>query len=113
LHAWRRVGRFDDRQQDIYLSRLRSRAARDATVRYFRNVLLHELPYFMRHSTSVRLATPTLHLNGECDPLSIGVPQNHRPYSDDMRLELIPSCGHFIAEECPAELLERTHRFLA
>jgi pimeloyl-ACP methyl ester carboxylesterase len=30
-----------------------------------------------------------------------------------MRLELVPDCGHFIAEEQPGWLLDRLQRFLA
>jgi pimeloyl-ACP methyl ester carboxylesterase len=40
-----------------------------------------------------------------------GVPDSYRDYADDMRLELVPDCGHFIAEEQPAWLLERLTRF--
>ena len=58
------------------------------------------------------MGVPTLHLNGEHDPLLPGVPSSYRKYADDMQLELVPDCGHFVAEEQPAWLLDRLERFL-
>ena len=60
----------------------------------------------------MRLRVPTLHLEGEHDPLTQGVPDSYRDYADDMHLELIPDCGHFIAEERPEWLLDRVLAFL-
>jgi pimeloyl-ACP methyl ester carboxylesterase len=113
LHAWRHVGRFSPAEEQAYLGPLRRPAAVRATTRFYRTVFFRELPYYVRNYKRMRLRVPTLHLNGEHDPLTIGVPDRYRLYTDDMRLELVPDCGHFIAEERPAELLDRAMDFLA
>jgi pimeloyl-ACP methyl ester carboxylesterase len=59
----------------------------------------------------MHLEVPTLHLNGEHDPLTIGVPDSYRRYAPQMSLELLPDCGHFIAEEAPEQLLARIEGF--
>jgi haloacetate dehalogenase len=40
------------------------------------------------------------------------VPDSYRRFADDMSLELVPDCGHFIAEERPEWLLDRLETFL-
>ena len=61
----------------------------------------------------MRLKTPTLLLFGAEDfavnPLAV---EGFEPYSDDMRLELVPGCGHFIADERPDLVLDRAREFL-
>ena len=66
-----------------------------------------------RHFRSVRLDVPVLHLNGAEDPLTIGVARNFPKYTSAMTMQLIPGCGHFIAEERPEELLDRLTSFFA
>jgi pimeloyl-ACP methyl ester carboxylesterase len=60
----------------------------------------------------MRLRVPTLHLNGESDPLARGVPDSYKQFADDMRLEVVPDSGHFIADDNPAWLADRLLRFL-
>ena len=61
-----------------------------------------------------RLKTPTLLLFGTedfaVDPLAV---EGFEPYSDDMRLELVPDCGHYIADEQPELVLARAREFLS
>jgi pimeloyl-ACP methyl ester carboxylesterase len=83
-----------------------------ATLARDRQIVRRDVPRFARHAPRLRLRVPTLHLNGELDPLTQGVPHSHRHFADDMRLELVPGCGHFIAEEQPEWLLDRLERFL-
>ena len=83
-----------------------------ATLARDRQIARRDLPWFLRHARRLRLRVPTLHLNGDRDPLTQGVPHSYRGFADDMRLELVPDCGHFIAEERPDWLLERLERFL-
>ena len=56
----------------------------------------------------LRLTVPTLHLQGIDDfaihPDALAGWEDH---ADDMRLELVPGCGHFIADERPQLVLER------
>jgi len=111
LRAWRHEGHFTPHEREVYLSAMRTAAAETATIRFNRNAIRREVPEFARHYRILRLRVPTLHLNGACDPLSVGVPNSYRDYADDMRLELVPDCGHFIPEEQPAWLLERLLTF--
>jgi pimeloyl-ACP methyl ester carboxylesterase len=113
LRAWRHAGRFSAAELDTYLGSVSSAGSAAATQRYYRSVALHEIPRFVRDHAEMRLATPTLHLNGEHDPLTVGVPDSYRRYSERMRLELLPDCGHFIAEEAPEQLLGRIEEFFA
>ena len=112
LHAWRKKGRFSAEETETYMARLRRPLGRVATVGRDRELVRHDIPRFIRHSPRVRLEVPTLHLNGEHDPLTQGVPHSYRRFADDMRLELVPDCGHFIAEEQPEWLLDRLGDFL-
>lgn len=111
LRAWRHEGRFTADETETYLRRMRTPAAHAATVTFNRSVIRREVPEFARHYRLLRLRVPTLHLNGARDPLSEGVPHSYRDYADDMTLELVPDCGHFIPEEQPAWLLNRLHAF--
>jgi pimeloyl-ACP methyl ester carboxylesterase len=112
LRSWRHVDRFTPDETQTYLGPLRRPASARATHAYYRSVVFHEIPHFLRHYRSIRLHVPTLHLNGEDDPLTRGVPDSYRRYAEHMRLELIPGCGHFMAEERPAWLLDRLLPFL-
>ena len=108
LHAWRKVGRFSDEETDAYMAPLGT----VATVARDRQLVRRDIAWFIRHAPRLRLRVPTLHLNGDRDPLTQGVPDSYSRFADDMRLELVPDCGHFIAEERPEWLLDRLERFL-
>jgi pimeloyl-ACP methyl ester carboxylesterase len=112
LRSWRHAGRFTREEEQTYLARLRRPVSADATRRYYRNVALREGPYYIRHHRAMRVHVPTLHLNGAEDPLTRGVPDNCERYADEIALELVPGCGHFVAEERPEWLVERLRRFL-
>ncbi|MDB4976979.1 MAG: putative hydrolase or acyltransferase of alpha/beta superfamily [Myxococcaceae bacterium] len=113
LARWPGKFHFDDRERATYLARIHTPAARRATSRYYANVTFRELPWFIRHSHRLRLKTPTLHLNGALDPLTRGVGGAYARYADDMKLSLLPDCGHFIPEERPSLLLQHLLPFLA
>jgi pimeloyl-ACP methyl ester carboxylesterase len=112
LRVWRHVGEFTPEEIETYMTVMRQPKCADATKRFDRNVVLHELPHFFKHYRHIRSRVPTLHLNGDHDPIIPGVPASYRKYADAMELELVPDCGHFIAEERPEWLLERLGRFL-
>ncbi|WP_280276755.1 alpha/beta fold hydrolase [Nocardia wallacei] len=112
LDAWRYQGNFSAAEVEIYQQRMRTPAAYAATVAFNRNVVLHEVPHFLRHYRLLRLRVPTLHLNGAQDPLSRGIPSSYPDYADAMRLETIPDCGHFAPEEQPEWLKTRLLSFL-
>ena len=113
LRTWRHRGDFTPDEIDNYVERIRQPKAIGATRAYDRNIVMREIPYFWRHHRALRLRVPTLHVNGAEDPLTRAVPRDAwRPYADDMRFELLPDCGHFLAEERPDELLDRLTEFL-
>ncbi len=60
----------------------------------------------------VRLTVPTLMLHGNEDRI-LREPflRGFEPFADDMRLELIPGAGHFIADENPDLVAERVLAF--
>jgi pimeloyl-ACP methyl ester carboxylesterase len=78
----------------------------------YHHIVRHEIPWFIRHHRDLRQHVPTLHLNGEHDPLTIGTPDSWRPFADEMRFELVPGSGHFVAEERPDWVLDRVLPFL-
>jgi len=112
LRTWRHRGRFSDRELAVYLDAIRRPAAVNATWRFDRNVVLHEISHFARHYRLLHQRVPTLHLNGEHDPLTRRLPHSYRDFADEMVMELVPDCGHFIPEERPDWLVGRLNRFL-
>ena len=61
-----------------------------------------------------RLTVPTLLLFGEDDfALKSDLLDGYQEHADDMRVELVPGCGHFIADERPDLVAERAVEFLA
>jgi pimeloyl-ACP methyl ester carboxylesterase len=112
LRTWRHRGAFTPLERDTYLRPLKTPVSAAATRDYYRNVALREAPRYIRNLRRMRLSVPTLHLNGQCDPLTDGVPDSYLRFAAHMRLELIPDCGHFIAEERPDWLLERALAWL-
>ena len=112
LRTWRHEGRFTPAQTQTYLGPLRRPVSADATRLLYRHVLLHELPRHVRSSRTAPLQVPTLHLYGEQDPLTGGSLHSPRGRAADTRLEVLPECGHFVAEERPSELLDRLSGFL-
>jgi pimeloyl-ACP methyl ester carboxylesterase len=112
LRSWRRVGRFTAEEEQVYMAPLRLPGATAATQQYDRNLILREIPNIARRHRSLRLHVPTLHLNGELDPLTQGMSVRYREFAPAMELEHVPNCGHFIAEEMPEYLVDRLMQFL-
>jgi pimeloyl-ACP methyl ester carboxylesterase len=112
LRAWRHAGAFTEDESAVYMGALRRPSSVAASVSFDRSLVFHELPRALLAFRSWHLPVPTLHLIGEHDPLTPDVPDSYRPYADDMRVDAIPDCGHFIPEEAPGALLERLEDFL-
>jgi pimeloyl-ACP methyl ester carboxylesterase len=91
----------------------RSRAI--ASSKIYRSYLLKDSPrtLFGRYR-STRLTVPTLMLHGVEDRI-LREPflRGFEPYANDMKLELVPDAGHFIAEELPDLVAERVVEFFA
>jgi pimeloyl-ACP methyl ester carboxylesterase len=84
-----------------------------ACVQMYRTFLVREQPEMMRgRYVRQRLTVPTLHLHGTADtallPKMLAGWQRH---ADDMRVELVEGCGHFIADEAPDLVADRALGF--
>lgn len=86
-----------------------------AAVQLYRVFNLRELPALVRgRYAGARLTVPTLMLFGEDDPaLRPAMLGDYRRHADEMRVELVPGCGHFIADERPDLVADRAREFLA
>lgn len=86
-----------------------------AGVQMYRQFTLHELlPVSRGRYRQARLTVPTRMLFGTED--AVLRPQLLRGYerhADDMEVELVPGCGHFIADERPELVIERARDFFA
>jgi len=81
----------------------------------YRTFLLRELgPVTAGRYRSSRLSTPTLLLFGTGDKaISRRMVTGHEPYADDLRVELVETSGHWIAEEQPDLVADRALEFFA
>jgi pimeloyl-ACP methyl ester carboxylesterase len=104
---------WSDDELAEFVEPLREPARAHATVQLYRTFLTREFPKVARGAyESLRLTTPTLLLFGTDDfAISTSFLRGYEPYVDDMVLELVPGCGHFIAEERPELVTERALQF--
>ena len=103
---------FDDDVADVYVKPAMRPGSANAVHLRDRSVITREIPHYLRTAPDLRLKVPTLHLNGDHDPLARDVPDSYRKFADDMRLELVPDAGHFIADENPHWVADRLLSFL-
>lgn len=98
-----------------YADNLTEPARARAAVQMYRTFNLREaLPIARGRYAGARLTVPTLLLFGVDDfvmrPSMLGGYQRH---ADDMRVELVQDCGHFIVDERPDLVAARAREFLA
>jgi pimeloyl-ACP methyl ester carboxylesterase len=81
----------------------------NAASHVYRSFLTRELPRLKKgHYRSQRLTVPTRILAGEADPvIRPDILVGYEPYADDMSVETVERCGHFVAEERPDVVIER------
>jgi pimeloyl-ACP methyl ester carboxylesterase len=84
-----------------------------ACVQMYRVFQLHESPAILRgRYAHDRLTVPTRLLFGTDDTaLRPQLLAGHQHHADDMQVELVPGCGHFIADEKPDLVAERALEF--
>jgi pimeloyl-ACP methyl ester carboxylesterase len=84
-----------------------------AAVQTYRVFNLRETVPIMRGKyAGSRLSVPTLLLFGEDDfALRPSLLAGWERHADDMKVELVPDCGHFIADELPDLVAERAKTF--
>lgn len=106
---------WTEQDLDAFANNLTEPARARAAVQMYRVFNLREaLPIARGRYAEARLTVPTLLLFGEDDfvmrPSMLGGYQKH---ADQMRVELVPGCGHFIADERPDLVEARAREFLA
>jgi pimeloyl-ACP methyl ester carboxylesterase len=104
---------FDEATLGVFADNLSEPARAHAGVEMYRTFQLREQPGIIAgRYADAHLTVPTLHLHGTEDlalrPRMLAGWQRH---ADDMRLELVPGCGHFIADEMPELVAERALSF--
>jgi pimeloyl-ACP methyl ester carboxylesterase len=107
--------RWSEEEFNVYTKLLKEPARAMATVQMYRTFLLREvIPLFSGRYRAFRLSTPTLLLFGNRDfAISTALLKGYEPYADRMTVELVPDCGHFIAEEQPDLVTRRALDFFA
>lgn len=101
--------RWSEEEMDCYAESFRSRDHALASSHVYRSFLTRELPRLKKgHYRSQRSSVPTRILSGEADPvIRPGILAGFEPYADEMSVEEVAGCGHFIAEEKPELVIER------
>ncbi len=108
-------GAFSAEDLRIFSERFRDPARAHATSRLYRTFQLREqLPLVRGRYRSKRLVTPTLLLFGTQDPvIPVRMLGGYEPHADEMRVELVPDAGHFIANDLPHLVADRALRFFS
>jgi pimeloyl-ACP methyl ester carboxylesterase len=102
-----------DEDIEAFLEPLREPARARASVQIYRTFQLREfLPVVRGRYRSMRLKTKTLLLHGVDDPvIKPSFLEGYESYTDDMKLELVENCGHFIAEDRAELVTQRALEF--
>jgi pimeloyl-ACP methyl ester carboxylesterase len=107
-------GSYTEAELETYLSVVRQPDATEASMRLYRQFLLHELgPALSGAFKEERLSVPTRWIVGERDRVSGNADDGYLDHADDMTLEKLPGAGHFLAEEEPELIRERVLEFLS
>lgn len=106
---------FDPETLHIFSDNLAEPDRARACVQMYRTFQLREQPALIRgRYAGQRLTVPTLQLHGTEDaalrPHMLAGWQRH---ADDMRVELVEGCGHFIVDEAPDLVGDRAVEFFA
>jgi pimeloyl-ACP methyl ester carboxylesterase len=109
----RAKGAFTEEELETYLSVIRQPDATEASMRLYRQFLLHEIgPALSGAFKEERLSVPTRWIVGTEDRVSASADDGYRDHADDMTLEHVPGVGHFLPEEAPDLVRERVLEFL-
>jgi pimeloyl-ACP methyl ester carboxylesterase len=90
-------------------------ARANAAVQTYRVFNLHEVPEIAKgRYAKARLEVPTKLLFGKGDQaLKHTLLDGYEKHADDMQLELVDDCGHFIADEMPDLVADKAREFFA
>jgi pimeloyl-ACP methyl ester carboxylesterase len=93
---------IDDRDAEIYAEPLREPARAEASQLLYRSYLRALLTLVERPYEGVRLTTPTRLVLGRGDQAVAEVTvRGFEPHADNMALDIVEGCGHFVPEERP------------
>jgi pimeloyl-ACP methyl ester carboxylesterase len=108
-----RPSAWSDEEARAFLHQFAEPARARASVLLYRSFVTREMPQMVAgRYRRTRLRTPTLLLHGLDDQVIRPVHfADHERYADDMSVELVPGCGHFIVDERPELVLERALAF--
>jgi pimeloyl-ACP methyl ester carboxylesterase len=106
---------WDEATIRAFADNLAEPARARAGVQMYRVFNLHEIgPILRGRYMNKRLTVPTLLLHGTGDPaLPPELLPGYERHTDQMSVELVPGCGHFIADERPGLVAERARDFFA
>jgi pimeloyl-ACP methyl ester carboxylesterase len=97
---------IDEREAETYAAPLREPARAEASQLLYRYYLSSLLSLRERPYDGLRLTAPTRLVVGRGDQAIPEVTlQGFEPHADDMSLELVDGCGHFVPEERPDVVL--------
>jgi pimeloyl-ACP methyl ester carboxylesterase len=100
---------IDEREAEVYAERLREPARAEASQELYRSYVRSALAMSARRPyQGMRLTVPTRLLVGRRDQaVPEVVVQGFEPHADDMAVELLDGCGHFLPEERPELVVRR------
>lgn len=99
---------FSREDLHVLADRFRDPVCARATVDTYRTFVLHELPARARAPETRRATVPIRALLGTRDfAIHASMLSPATANADDYTLEMVPGCGHFLAEEAPAVVRER------
>jgi pimeloyl-ACP methyl ester carboxylesterase len=106
---------WDPEALSSFAANLAEPARARAAVQLYRTFQLREiLPILRGRYAQQRLTAPTRMLFGTDDiVLRPELVVGYERHADDMEVELVPDCGHFIADEKPELVAERARAFFA
>jgi pimeloyl-ACP methyl ester carboxylesterase len=103
---------FTGPELDAFTDRLKGDRARASELLYRTFLVREAIPVAAGRYAGMKLRVPTLLLFGERD---IAIPthtvREHAASSEALELELVPDAGHFIVDEKPELVADRTLRF--
>jgi pimeloyl-ACP methyl ester carboxylesterase len=105
---------IDEREAEVYAERLREPARAEATQLLYRSYLKALLALNARPYDALRLTVPTrLVLGRDDEAIPEAVVSGFEPHADDMQLDLLEGCGHFVPEERPDVVVRHARELFA
>jgi pimeloyl-ACP methyl ester carboxylesterase len=106
---------WDEQTLASFADNLAEPSRAHAAVQMYRVFNLRELlPLLRGRYSGQRLTVPTRMLFGTDDAaIHPDLLRGYEQHADDMQIELVPGCGHFIADERPDLVAERARAFFA